>query len=50
MKILITLKTFREDDIKGIAPRLLYKKYGFAEDEFVTEFDYHLHKFTLHIK
>jgi len=46
----ITVTTFRADDIKGIAPRLLYKKYGFAEGEFATEFDYHLQKFILHIK
>lgn len=46
----ITVTTFRSDNIKGIAPRLLYKKYGFVEDEFVTEFNYNLQKFILHIK
>ncbi|WP_055669448.1 GNAT family N-acetyltransferase [Desnuesiella massiliensis] len=46
----ITVITFRADDMKGIAPRLLYKKYGFEEDELVTEFDYPLQKFILHRK
>ncbi|WP_202127872.1 GNAT family N-acetyltransferase [Clostridium sp. C2-6-12] len=44
----ITVTTFREEDIKGIEPRPLYKKFGFEEDEFVTEFDYPLQKFILH--
>ena len=44
----ISVTTFRKDDVKGIAPRQLYKKYGFEEDELVTEFDYPLQKFILH--
>ena len=44
----ISVTTFRKDDIKGIAPRHLYMKYGFEEDEIVTEFDYPLQKFILH--
>jgi len=44
----ISVTTFREGDIKGIAPRALYKKYGFLEDELVTEFDYPNQKFILH--
>lgn len=44
----ISVTTFRKDDIKGIAPRQLYKKYGFKEDELVTEFDYPLQKFILY--
>lgn len=32
----------------GIATRQLYKKYGFKEDELVTEFDYPLQKFILY--
>lgn len=44
----ISVTTFRKDDIKGIAPRQLYKKYGFEEDELVNEFDYPLQKFILH--
>lgn len=46
----ITVTTFREDDTKGIAPRPLYKKYGFEEAELVTEFDYPHQKFILHRK
>lgn len=46
----ISVTTFREDDIKGIAPRALYKKYGFVEDELVTEFNYPNQKFILHRK
>ncbi len=36
----ITVSTFREDDVKGTAPRALYKKYGFVEGELTLEFDY----------
>lgn len=36
----ITVSTFREDDPKGVAPRALYKKYGFVEGELTIEFDY----------
>jgi ribosomal protein S18 acetylase RimI-like enzyme len=46
----ISVTTFREDDMKGIAPRALYKEYGFKEDELVTEFNYPQQKFILHIK
>jgi ribosomal protein S18 acetylase RimI-like enzyme len=28
----ISVTTFRENDIKGIAPRQLYRKFGFEED------------------
>ena len=44
----ISVTTFTEDDIKGIASRPLYKKYGFQEDEFVKEFEYPHQKFILH--
>jgi len=37
-------------DKKGIAPRALYEKYGFEEDELVTEFNYPLHRFILNRK
>lgn len=37
---IITVSTFREGDIKGIAPRALYKKFGFVEDELIEEFGY----------
>lgn len=43
----ISVSTFREGDDKGIAPRALYKKFGFIEDEFVFEFDYPCQKFIL---
>lgn len=46
----ISVTTFRKDDIKGIAPRALYKKYGFEEDELVIEFEYPEQKFILHRK
>ncbi len=36
----ITVSTFREKDVKGTAPRALYKKYGFVEGELTLEFDY----------
>ena len=44
----ISVSTFREDDEKGIAPRALYKKFGFVEDELIEEFGYPNQKFVLH--
>lgn len=44
----ITVSTFRENDEKGIAPRALYKKFGFVEDELIEEFGYPNQKFVLH--
>lgn len=44
----ITVSTFRENDVKGTAPRKLYKKYGFIEDELIEEFGYPNQKFVLH--
>ena len=38
----ITVSTFRENDVKGIAPRKLYKKFGFEE------FGYPNQRFVLH--
>lgn len=46
----IQVTTFRSGDSKGIAPRALYKKYGFIEDELLTEFGYPCQKFVLHRK
>lgn len=46
----ISVTTFREGDIKGIAPRPLYKKFGFKEDELIMEFEYPEQKFILHRK
>lgn len=43
----ITVSTFRESGEKGIAPRALYKKYGFEEGELTIEFDYPNQKFIL---
>lgn len=40
----------REGDVKGIAPRPLYKKFGFEEDELIIEFEYPVQKFILHRK
>ncbi|MBA2853540.1 ribosomal protein S18 acetylase RimI-like enzyme [Methanococcus maripaludis] len=41
----ISVTTFREGDLKGVAPRALYKKIGFLEDELVEEFNYPHQKF-----
>ena len=44
----ITVSTFREEDEKGIAPRELYRRFGFEEDELIEEFGYPNQKFILH--
>lgn len=44
----ITVSTFRENDVKGIAPRSLYKKFGFIEDELIEEFGYPNQRFVLY--
>lgn len=44
----ITVSTFREGDEKGIAPRKLYKKFGFVADELVEEFGYPNQRFVLY--
>ena len=46
----IIVATFREEDEKGTAPRALYKKFGFVEDELIEEFGYPNQKFILHPK
>lgn len=43
----ISVSTFREDDEKGMAPRALYKKFGFIEGELMEEFGYPNQKFIL---
>lgn len=43
----IEVTTFREDDEKGLAPRSLYRKLGFVEDELCIEFNYPHQKFIL---
>jgi hypothetical protein len=44
----ISVSTFREEDIKGIAPRALYKKFGFVEGELIEEFGYPNQRFILY--
>lgn len=44
----ILVMTFREDDEKGIAPRALYKKFGFVEDELLIDRNYPHQRFILH--
>ena len=44
----ITVSTFRENDDKGIAPRALYKKFGFQERELTEEFGHPNQVFVLH--
>ncbi len=44
----ITVTTFRKDDEKGIAPRALYRKFGFVEDECIEEFGYPSQRFVLY--
>lgn len=46
----IVVSTFRENDEKGIAPRALYKKFGFVEEELIEEFGYPNQRFVLHAK
>ncbi len=46
----IAVSTFRENDEKGIAPRALYKKFGFVEDKLTIEFGYPNQRFVLHPK
>ena len=41
----ITVTTFREGNPMGFAPRALYKKLGFKEDELTLEFGYPTQKF-----
>lgn len=43
----ITVTTFRENDEKGVAPRALYKRFGFAEGKLLVEFGYPVQEFVL---
>lgn len=43
----IWVSTFREGDPMGNAPRALYKKFGFAQDELTIEFGYPNQKFVM---
>lgn len=46
----ISVSTFRENDPKGIAPRRLYKSFGFMEGELIDEFGYPNQQFILPAK
>lgn len=43
----ITVTTFRDNDEKGIAPRALYKRFGFKEENLMIENDYPVQRFVL---
>lgn len=43
----ITVTTFQGNDEKGIAPRALYKRFGFVEDKLMIENDYPVQRFVL---
>lgn len=43
----ITVTTFREHDEKGVAPRALYKRFGFAEGKRLVEFGYPVQELIL---
>lgn len=43
----IKVSTFREGDSKGVAPRALYKKFGFVEGKLIEEFGYPNQEFVL---
>ena len=43
----ISVSTFLGDDVKGIAPRTLYEKFGFVADDLIEEFDSPNQKFVL---
>ena len=43
----ITVTTFRANDEKGIAPRALYMRFGFAEEKLMIENDYPVQRFVL---
>ena len=43
----ITVTTFRENDEKGLAPRKLYKRFGFVEGKKLVEYDYPVQEFVL---
>lgn len=43
----ITVTTFRDNDEKGIAPRALYKRYGFTEEKLMIENDYPVQRFVM---
>lgn len=46
----VTVTTFRENDEKGVAPRGLYKRFGFTEGKLLVEFGYPVQEFVLRKK
>ena len=43
----ITVTTFRDNDEKGIAPRALYRRFGFKEEKLMFENGYPVQRFVL---
>ena len=43
----ISVTTFRDGDERGTAPRALYRRFGFTEDELCEEFGYPVQRFVL---
>ena len=43
----MTVTTFREKDEKGVAPRALYRRFGFTEGKLLVEFGYPVQEFVL---
>ena len=43
----ISVTTFRDGDERGTAPRALYKRFGFTEDELCEEFGHPVQRFVL---
>ena len=43
----VTVTTFRDNDEKGIAPRAIYKRFGFTEEKLMIENDYPVQRFVL---
>lgn len=46
----ISVTTFRSDDEKRLAPRVLYQKYGFVAGELIEEMGYPCQKAVLRPK
>lgn len=43
----IVVTTFRENDEKGVAPRALYKRFGFTAGNLLVDFGYPVQEFVL---
>lgn len=44
----VCVTTFREGDIRAVAPRALYARFGFEPDALLIEFGYPLQRMVLH--